>query len=96
MFHRFADRLNDLVDLRVNMHWIYKEWNVKSGAYLNAGLTLLTKYCGRRTQENKQRTQTEMPALETHHLWPNRRSVLLTHFSLQRGILPLKQWCYWC
>ena len=91
MFHHFADRLNDLVDLRVNMYWIYKEWNVKSGAYLNAGLTLLTKYCGRRTQENKQRTQMETPALETHHLWPNRRSVLLTHFSPPRGILPLKQ-----
>jgi hypothetical protein len=91
MFHHFADRLNDLVDLRVNMHWKYKEWDVISGAHLNAGPTLLTKHCGRQTQENKQRTQTETHATETHRLWPNRRSVLLTHFSLQRGILPLKQ-----
>jgi hypothetical protein len=91
MFQHFADRLNHLVDLRVNMHWIYKEWNVKSGAYLNAGPTLLTKYCGRRTQENKRRTQTETHATETHHLWSNRRSGLLTHFSLQWGILPLKK-----
>lgn len=57
----------------------------------NAGPTLLTKYCGRRTQENKQQTETHKT--ETHHLRPNRRSVLLTDFTLHMGILPLKQRC---